>query len=273
MNKVIMWFVAYFLVFAIFAGTLPHDSVGLDVLVLTSTLTCAVTFTYTYCLYDRITMRPRLMMALFLIPLGATWLCSELLLSRALETELSRRAETIRKFCGEKDILDERFSQELLELAEGGDMGAQRCVGKCYLDGHGVESDMVAAVKWYRLAAEHGDVHAQFRLGWFYDRGLGVSPDAHEAEKWLRMAAERNPFVQAYLGLCYMRGFCRDMATRDISEAARWFGVAAEMGYLQAKEFLAMIGRQERLHRRKVWMLALALAAVVIAAFTTVDGR
>ena len=269
MTKVFMWFVTYLLIFCLFAGALFYASITLDALIITSAVVCAVTFAYTFCLYDRIASHPGMMLSFFVLLFFATWACSELWLSHALETEIDCRAEKMRVFSGERDVLNERFSQRLLDCAESGDIGAQRCVGKCYLDGRGVERDLSAAVKWYRLAAELGDVHAQFRLGWFYDRGLGVSSDVCEAERWLRMAAERaaqEPLPQIYLGLCYMRGFCGDATTKDFAAATRCFGVAAEMGDSKAKELHAMLGRHERFHRRKWWMVALALAIVALCA-------
>jgi len=260
MTKVFAWFAVYFLTFGLFAGALFHAIFTLDVLILTSAVTCAVTFAFTFCFHEGIARHPRVMLSMFLLLSLATWVCSEIWLAHRLDTEINRRAARIRAILGERNFRHEKFSQELLNLAEQGDVGAQRCVGRCYLDGHGVEKDVTAAAKWYRLAAEQGDAHAQFRLGWFYDQGVGVVADAYEAERWLRMAGERverDPVVHAYIGLCYMRGLGGNAATKDIAAAARWFGVAAESGDMYAKEFRAMIGRRERFNRRKWWMLAL----------------
>lgn len=269
MTKVFAWFAIYILIFGLFVGSLFYVSVTLDVLILTSAATCAVTFAFTFCLHGRIARQPGLTLAFFLLLSFATWACSERWLSIAMEEKIDRRTEKARVFYGERNVRDERFSRAMLDLAESGDKGAQRCVGWCYQDGRGVEKDLSAAVKWYRFAAEQEDVHAQFRLGWFYNCGLGVAADTREAERWLRKAAERearDPLPQTYLGLCYMRGFCGDATTKDLSAATRCFGVATEMGDSNAKELYAMLGRQERFHRRKWWMFVLSFVFVTLCA-------
>ena len=54
----------------------------------------------------------------------------------------------------------------------------------------GVPQDYKKAIYWYRKAAEQGDIGAQNNLGWSYVEGKGVQYDLVIAYKWLYLAAE-----------------------------------------------------------------------------------
>lgn len=80
---------------------------------------------------------------------------------------------------------------------------------------------------------------AQWRLGIMYEFGRGVPLDRAEAAKWYRMAAEQG-FVKAQhtLGVLYNLGH---NVPRDRAEAAKWFRKAAEQGHAEAQYSLGLM--------------------------------
>lgn len=61
--------------------------------------------------------------------------------------------------------------------------------------------DYAGAIQEWRPLAEAGDEQAQYYLGFVHYKGIGVSRDLSEAEKWFRMAAEQgHAFAQLSLG-------------------------------------------------------------------------
>ena len=57
--------------------------------------------------------------------------------------------------------------REWRPLAEKGNAAAQHNLGTLYNHGLGLESDLVEAAKWYRLAAQGGNANAQTKMGVF----------------------------------------------------------------------------------------------------------
>ena len=51
--------------------------------------------------------------------------------------------------------------------------------------------DSVKAAYWWHKAANQGIVEAQFNLGTCYEKGNGVTKDLSEAVKWYKMAAKQ----------------------------------------------------------------------------------
>lgn len=79
---------------------------------------------------------------------------------------------------------------ELLPLAEQGQVKAELYVGNLFGDGHGVELNHATAVKWFKKAAEQGDPEAEYDVGLFYYFGLGGLPkDVEKAAEWYRKSA------------------------------------------------------------------------------------
>jgi len=69
-----------------------------------------------------------------------------------------------------------------------GDAESQYILGKCYLDGNGVDSDPKIAVVWFKLAAEQGHQLAQMALADCYTNGWGVNVDETQAKYWRHKA-------------------------------------------------------------------------------------
>ncbi|WP_353172181.1 tetratricopeptide repeat protein [Acinetobacter rudis] len=74
--------------------------------------------------------------------------------------------------------------------ATQGDAKSQYNLAIMYLNGYGIEKDLVKAVKSYRKAAEQGDSDSQLQLGIRYLQGEGVKTDLKIAEFWFRKATE-----------------------------------------------------------------------------------
>ncbi|MBR0056836.1 MAG: sel1 repeat family protein, partial [Kiritimatiellae bacterium] len=64
--------------------------------------------------------------------------------------------------------------EKCFEVAKRGDVAAMKSLGDCYMDGVGVEKDVVQAAEWYRKAADQGYAEAQWMLGCCYHNGRGV---------------------------------------------------------------------------------------------------
>ena len=74
--------------------------------------------------------------------------------------------------------------------------------------------------------AEAGDVEAQYTLGLKYDIGSGVTPNISEAIKWYRVAAEQgHALAQLSMGIKYEEG---EGVLRSEQEAIKWYTLYAE---------------------------------------------
>ena len=80
---------------------------------------------------------------------------------------------------------------------------------------------------WHKLAGE-GNMHAQNNLGWMYENGKGVPLDITEAARWYRLAAKQgDSSAQLNLGNFYYLG--TGVAQDNIS-ALKWWAIAAAQG-------------------------------------------
>lgn len=107
------------------------------------------------------------------------------------------------------------------EAAEFGHHDAALAMGWFYLNGFGVERDLDLARKWYRVSARHGDTRAMFSLGYI----AYVAGEFVEALVWFRRATEKGHHRSLYfLGRHYWRGHGvvqdRKKAMRFIHDAA-----------------------------------------------------
>lgn len=95
------------------------------------------------------------------------------------------------------------------------------------------------AVESWAPLAEAGDPEAQFLLGLAHEEGRGTAPDLTEAARWYGLAAEQgHPGAQTNLGLLHFRGAGVE---RSVEKAARWYRAAADQGYAPAQNNLAVL--------------------------------
>jgi uncharacterized protein len=150
---------------------------------------------------------------------------------------------------------------------------AEFLLGRCFLQGTGVETDRASAVYWFRSAAEHGylkanaylaslllnsegseegkaaarnwlqpaaqkgEPYAQYLLWWMFNQGMEVNPDPVAAMEWLVRSAEQGfALAENQLGVAYCDG--RDVQiNRDLGIS--WFTRAASHGDSDAVSNLA----------------------------------
>ena len=80
--------------------------------------------------------------------------------------------------------------QDLIVLAEKGDVQAQSQLGHIYATGQGTAKNYSKAFQWNLKAARSGSARAQSNLGVAYGNGQGVTSDAVEAYAWWYLAAK-----------------------------------------------------------------------------------
>ena len=150
-------------------------------------------------------------------------------------------------------------------LADKGVASAQYNIGLMYMNGQGVDKDIVTAVNWMRKAAEGGDRDAQLAVGLMYRKGQGIPQDDFEAVNWFRAAAEQgNTDAALQLAMAYQEG--RGTVLNN-EQASQWFSHAAENQNAEAQYWLGrnlLFGKGvERDPVRGYACLSLAAAALV----------
>ena len=135
---------------------------------------------------------------------------------------------------GEEELLKGKASYNIKDYkaavmsfslsAELGNPEAMYRLGKCFLDGTGVERDTAEAIAFFCKAEEadyYMDAQMQFAIGelLFYDND--IEENESEAVKWYRKAAKQGHAEAQYkLGECYEFG---DGVPQDYDEALKWY--------------------------------------------------
>ncbi|MDR1607257.1 MAG: sel1 repeat family protein [Deltaproteobacteria bacterium] len=187
----------------------------------------------------------------------------------------SPAAEGLREFVDKKPYFDDGAREIVIikESAAAGNPIAQYSLGFMFQVGLGVDKDLAASTKWYRLAsdqgyasaqtalatlllagqgtgkiseddereafnlfktaADQGDATAQTRLGLLYFAGLGVKRDKTEGVVWLRLAAEQGD-PEAQFALGGVY-FRGNGAPMNKVEGLKWLRLAAEKGHIDAQ--------------------------------------
>ncbi len=122
-----------------------------------------------------------------------------------------------------------RAFDAIQELADSGNLHAQKLLGDFYFDGLGtVTRDYTRALEIYTAAGEAGDAAAQARVGYIYQNALGVPADYALAMEWNNRAAQQgNAQGQEQIGYLYQEGLG---VTRSLDEASRWYAKAKDSG-------------------------------------------
>ena len=124
----------------------------------------------------------------------------------------------------------------ILELANEGDVFAQASAAWGYREGYGTAVDHVEAVKWVQKAAKQGYARAQCNLGWMYEYGRGVELSYEKAREWVQKAAEQGlARAQNNLGHMYYNG---RGVEQSYEKAEEWFQKAAKQGIAVAQYHL-----------------------------------
>lgn len=108
------------------------------------------------------------------------------------------------------------------KAAEEGHIGAQYCLGKCYLNGYGVVKTYTEALKWYHKAADRGSADACYALAGCYEGGKGVAMDFRNALEWYKKAmALGHPKAEEAIKLCKTRQKMHEEFLQYLAEANR----------------------------------------------------
>jgi len=119
------------------------------------------------------------------------------------------------------------------ELAEDGDVVAQRNLGLMYQRGRGVRKNLREASRWYRRAADQDDAGAQFALGAMYQTGQGMPQDHGMASALYRQALTGGSARAAYrLAMMHRDGTAR---APDDDVEMRYLRIAAFRGLPEAQ--------------------------------------
>lgn len=119
-------------------------------------------------------------------------------------------------------------------LAEAGEAWAQYSIANLYMEGLGVDKNLVAASYWLERAAFQGFPLAQYRLGNAYREGYGFKKDNAEAVRWWRYAADEGIKDAMYnLGVNYYYGHGVE---QNRATAYEWLQKAAEAGHELAQD-------------------------------------
>lgn len=114
---------------------------------------------------------------------------------------------------------------------------AQRMMGECLMEGHGVEKDMQLAVHYCAQAASQGETVAHCHLGVIYIKGWGVERNVKLAVVHFTKAQD-DPVALFNLGLCHANGSAGDSASKV--EAVKYYEMAADQGLAEAQCNLAL---------------------------------
>ena len=80
--------------------------------------------------------------------------------------------------------------QELIGMADAGDVKAQEKVAVAYLKGNGTEKDLNKALEYFKMCAENGSGLGNYQLGKAYENGNGVEMNMDIAITYYKKSAE-----------------------------------------------------------------------------------
>lgn len=139
--------------------------------------------------------------------------------------ELQEAIDLIRSNSGEDK---QRGFALLMKLAEKGNKDALAEVGKCYLDGKGVNKSENTGFKYLEEAYKAGSVEARYRLGLCALFGKGMGRDQRLAVCALMRAAEHgSAAAMNMVGFCYANG---KGVEANQQKANEWYECAADLG-------------------------------------------
>lgn len=124
-------------------------------------------------------------------------------------------------------------------------------LGWCYYYGEGIAQDYAEAVRCLQLAYNQEYMGAEILLGMCYQFGQGVNKDSEKAVEMYRKGVKWYDGEALYLlGCCYAAG---DGVKRNYEEAARLIQEAIDFGYEdeRAKSVLELCKRQSAVSSRK----------------------
>ena len=117
------------------------------------------------------------------------------------------------------------------------------CVALCYAKGRGVDQDHTRATMWYEKAAKAGHIGGQYHYARRLEKGVGCLRDELQSLTWYLQSAQQGRCESQYtLGKCYAQGLLG--VHKDLNEASKWFGEAADQGDPEALKAKAMVDKK-----------------------------
>jgi len=155
--------------------------------------------------------------------------------SESLEQRLKASVEATMP--SSKRSLEHASIEELISLAEKGNIEAQFILGDNYFNGTKVLKNETEAYKWWFKAALQGEPASQGNIGTMLFDGTGVERDVPGALLWWRKAALQNNWIAQYnLGCAYEKG---EGGVPNLTEAHKWYLESALNGYIDAQFIVA----------------------------------
>ncbi len=128
------------------------------------------------------------------------------------------------------------------QKANAGDAVSQFELSIRYLTGRGFKADTLKAAYWTKKAAGQNHLLARFNLGIFQFNGWGTEWNPFDSYRNFRFAAERSmPDAQFILAQFLTENL---VVPRDWNAAYKWVKLAADSGYVPAKESLKEFERR-----------------------------
>lgn len=138
--------------------------------------------------------------------------------------------------------LEEQYKQKFnkyLQLAENGNVIAQKNLGYMYEKGKGIVQNYEKAVMWYETAAMKNNAQALNNLAHMYQKGYGVKKDYKTAIDYLLRAAKLGDCVaQLNLGIAYQMG---KGVEKNLRKALYWYKKSMKQGNKSAKKMYEQI--------------------------------
>ena len=135
-------------------------------------------------------------------------------------------AYSLPKDSDERNRIFFELFEDVLKLAEAGDIFAQNELADMYLYGHGIEEDEDEGVKWLKRSADAGHWISIMDLADCYSDGIGVSQDKLKAIDLYKRVYELGSGEAAnQIGLIY------DENQNNSEEAVKWYRKGFEKGY------------------------------------------
>jgi TPR repeat protein len=130
--------------------------------------------------------------------------------------------------------------QDFRQAASKGHVDAQSNLGVIYMEGIYIQQDYEVALTYLRQAADSGNSEAQWRLGDLLTHGHGMpEPNFGEAVHWYKRAAElENPKGLLKFGLMHEYGYG---VLKSYKEAAKNYDLADRLGEVEATYYLALM--------------------------------
>ena len=103
-------------------------------------------------------------------------------------------------------------------------------LGRCYLNGTGVDENKNEAFKYYLISAQNGFKGGQVGVAYLYENGIGCTQNYDEAFSWYNKAAnteDGDDIAEYNIGYYYEIGRA---VPANIEEAHKWYKLSADKG-------------------------------------------